>query len=435
MVKEPHMRAGFAQRDITPPVGVEMEGFNRPDPARSVHDPLKVRALALRQEEREAAIVAVDLLFYERGAMDRLKGHIARRLGLLPQQVLVNFSHNHSGPRVSRWHYSGAPSEHYLRLVETRLIEAIREARQEIRPVCLEATMGRSRLPLSRRRINEEGEATWGPAPSQPVCRALPLCVFRDAPDSVLACVFSISCHPTINHAPVLSAEYPGVAVRRLNEHFGTDGCLFLQGAGGDAKPLNIADGEIWQDDAGFDAVEDAGRIVAEDVIAAAGRLQAVEPDLRYDLTEARFALKPAPKPSTFRVIRDHPEISEHRKRWAAEMLQIIEIHGTPPTHVPLLVHGMVLGKNVRMIGVEAELGSELGEQLISACGEGVTFPLGYTNGSRINLPCDRQLPQGGYGVDTSWEYHWPSRLAPGVDEALEKAVRRIDGPSGRPVD
>jgi hypothetical protein len=423
------MHAGFAEREITPPVGTEMEGFNRPEPARGVHDPLKVRTLALQQGQREAAIVGLDLLFYERGAMDRLKGRIARQLGLFPRQVLVNFSHTHSGPRVSRWHYSGKPSQHYLLFVETQIVESLSSARKNLRPVRMEAAMGTSRLPLSRRRINEQGRAEWGPDPDAPVCRALPLCLFRDNTDHVVAYLFSVSCHPTINHAPTLSAEFPGVAVRRLNEYFRTGGGIFLAGAGGDAKPTNIARGQEWLADADFDDVEAAGRIVAEDVVSAVQDLKSVQPALHCGMEDVPFALEHAPSPEHLRRKCDDPNIPKHRRRWAKDMLEILRLRGTLPTHAELFVQGVLLAEHVRIVGVEAELGSELGRQIMRTCPEEIAFPLGYTNGSRINLPCDRQLPQGGYGVDTFWEYHWPARLAPGVDDTLERAVRGLCRP------
>ena len=85
----------------------------------------------------------------------------------------------------------------------------------------------------------------------------------------------------------------------------------------------------------------------------------------------------------------------------------------------------------VRPIGVEAELGSKLGGLILEHYDRGVTFPLGYTNGSRINRPCDRQLPEGGCGVDTSWEYHWPAPLAAGIDERLSTALRQISEVDG----
>jgi hypothetical protein len=44
-------------------------------------------------------------------------------------------------------------------------------------------------------------------------------------------------------------------------------------------------------------------------------------------------------------------------------------------------------------------------------------------------MPCDRQLREGGYGVDTAWEFHWPAPLAPGIDAAVLAALETIRHP------
>ncbi len=80
----------------------------------------------------------------------------------------------------------------------------------------------------------------------------------------------------------------------------------------------------------------------------------------------------------------------------------------------------------VRLVGVEGELVGELGNRMLHSFPGGVTFPLGYTDGCRIYLPSSRMLPEQGYEVDSYWEYHWPSPLAPGIEGVLDAAVRRV---------
>ena len=67
-----------------------------------------------------------------------------------------------------------------------------------------------------------------------------------------------------------------------------------------------------------------------------------------------------------------------------------------------------------------------LGLLILREFNRGVTFPLGYSNGCQIYLTTDAMLPEGGYEVDSYWEYHWPAPLAPGGEKVLEDALRQL---------
>jgi len=56
------MEAGASEIDITPPVGMRMAGYFDERFATGVHDPLKAKALVLRQGNQEIAMVFCDLV-------------------------------------------------------------------------------------------------------------------------------------------------------------------------------------------------------------------------------------------------------------------------------------------------------------------------------------------------------------------------------------
>ena len=84
------------------------------------------------------------------------------------------------------------------------------------------------------------------------------------------------------------------------------------------------------------------------------------------------------------------------------------------------------LGRGLRLIGLEAEVTGELGNLILRHYAEGVTFPLGYTNGTQFYLPSDKQLAEGGYEAESAWEYHWPAPPAPGIDARLVAALESL---------
>jgi hypothetical protein len=99
---------------------------------------------------------------------------------------------------------------------------------------------------------------------------------------------------------------------------------------------------------------------------------------------------------------------------------------GTLPTSVPVALHSMLLGNGLRMIALEGEPVAELGTLMLGLFDQGVTFPLGYTNGCQLYLPVTRMLPEHGYEVDSFWEYHVPAPLAPGCEQPMVAALRDL---------
>lgn len=421
------MRAGFAGVTITPPIGIAMEGLGQAGGCTRILDDLFIRALYLQDEQHAALLVSSDLLFFERDFANRLKEMLRRQMNLSPEQILLNTTHNHAGPRMTRWAYSGAPDPEYLDLIEARLSQAAREARAKAGEVSIEAGMGRSRLPVSRRRPNKNGKIEWAPWHAGAICDALPICLLKGPDGRIVSLLFSVACHPSIWYETQITSEYPGVAVRELNRHFNTEGAMFLQGAGGDSKPCVIAeDDRCWRHGTITD-IENAGRQVAAEVIGCVEEgLARITPELRYELHEMRWLLQAPPAQSYFQKLVDAADIPAQRRSWAADMLRALNRGGELPKAVPIQLHCLQLGAGLRLIGLEGEPVAELGNLILSRFPEGITFPLGYTNGAQIYLVVSHMLAEGSYEVDSYWEYHWPAPLAPGMEKILTDALATV---------
>jgi neutral ceramidase len=400
---------------VSPPLGMPMEGLGQPGGCVAVHDELYARALYLRHGDDELVILSYDLLFFERRDVDRIKGAVGRRLGLPPRSILLNTSHNHAGPRLTRWYYSDGPDPDYLDQVVAATEGTAAAARDGAVPARLRAGSTSTDVPVSRRRPDGSGRVSWAPHPAGEVCAALPVCQVLDGAGRTLALLFSVSCHPSMIHLSEVTAEYPGVAARHLGERLGTQGAFFLQGCGGDAKPRPIA-GETWRRGT-WEEMERAGRDVADAVwaLVEAG-LRDVTPSLRSFQTEVPWPLEQAPDRVSLEALRDAAGTPEPRRRWASDMLRL-ESRAALPREVPVTLHVVQLGRGLRLVGLEGEAVGALGNRILATYRRGVTFPLGYTDGCQLYLPATSQLPEGGYEVESYWEYHWPARFARDAEE------------------
>lgn len=421
-------KAGFSKAEVNPPLGMMLEGLGQKDGARTIHDDLFVRALYLQQGKRRFLFLAYDLLFFERAMIDRCKGALGAALDLAPAQILINHSHTHAGPRLTHWAYSDGAEPAYLDEIVAASVAAALAARAAARPATITGGLAHTQMPVSRRWIRDDQTCAWAPSRKNSICDAVPFFVFRGRRGQVLSVLFSVSCHPSTYYDSDISADYPGAAVRRLNAHFATDGALFLQGTGGDAKARQIAVEKEYFRRGTWDDVEAAGAEVAAAVVAAVGHgLQEIAPDLAWHLEELAWPLLPAPGRAQFEAVLNDPDEREPRRRWARDMLRQLDRRGSLPDRVPVSLHAVRLGAGARLIGLEGEAVGDMGNLILRqfAAG-GVTAPLGYTDGCQLYLPVTPMLPQHGYEVDSFWEYHHPAQVAPDAEQRLLDALHRL---------
>ncbi len=133
------LRIGSAERDITPPVGGYMAGFDLGRTSASISSPLKVRVLVLETAARRFAIVGVDNLGVMRDDVDWLKAGLP---GFANGDVFVCASHTHAGPDlIGMWgtyFLTSGRDRDYLTALGAAMTAAVAEARRTAAPARLE---------------------------------------------------------------------------------------------------------------------------------------------------------------------------------------------------------------------------------------------------------------------------------------------------------
>ena len=426
------MKAGFAKIRITPPLGSLMYGWGDRDlnGCTAIHDDLFVRALYAEQDGEPGLILSYDLLFFSRAHADRYKGALGRFLDLTPRQILLHTTHTHLGPMLGMGQWAHAdflpPDRLYLDQIERATNEAARQAREGAREATLWAGKTRTSLPMSRRKLDENGIAKWEPNPEGEIYDALPFCLFKDAEGKAICLLFSVSCHPSTVKGTEISADYPGVAMNLLDDYLGITSSLFLQGAGGETKPSVSVKGNRFEGDWG--CIKAAGEMVANAVIAAMkNSLVPVEPEIRTSLVELSLPLQPSSSRESYRAIADDAGARGPKRKWAQRQIDRLDRQEKLPQAASLLLQGIQLGRNLRLIAVEAEVLAPLGALIDRFYTDGITFPLGYSNGTAFYLPTSQMIEkEGGYEVNSFWEYGLPAGLDVGVENILVEGLKRL---------
>lgn len=227
------LQAGWAERKITPEVGVPMGGYSgRGNEKRStgVRDDLYVRALAFSDGRDKIVLVGSDMLIIPPNLSAAVRERVAPT-GLNPSQILFNASHTHCGPggfmpglisEISGGEYDPA----LIEFLATAFAEAITEAYEKLAPAALAS--GSVEAPqFIRNRARETGI----------VDPELSFLVVRRE-DGQTCYLTSFSAHPTIFGGSMMefSAEYPGELVRHIESSTGHE-AHYLGGAVGSMGP------------------------------------------------------------------------------------------------------------------------------------------------------------------------------------------------------
>jgi hypothetical protein len=241
------LEAGFAETDITPKVGgspVYMAGFGQNRKATGVHDPLKVRAVVLKDGDRKLALVSVDLVGYP-------FPHIVSVRRRLPNftYVLVSSTHNHEGPdTIGLWGSSPFKSgvdPAYMKSVEEQVTRAVREAQTATRPASVR--LGTARAP----ELLHDGR--------EPYIKhdELTALQFTDRAGKPVGILVQWNCHPETlgSKNTQLSADFVGATVHYLRQKYGCPVAYFTGTVGGlmtslqvevrDEKGTLLADGTL----------------------------------------------------------------------------------------------------------------------------------------------------------------------------------------------
>ncbi len=448
------MHAGFSRVDITPPVGILLMGTCAASDriCQGVHDPIHVRALYLRRGERQLLIMGFDVCFVGRQDADRLKAVLHRRLGLSPSDILLNASHSHASPPLGIFldlMYI-PPQWDYLDQLDEAVTRAATEARDAATEVQLRAGRTTSQLSINRRLVRPQRTYN-APNPDGFVYRDAPYVLFEAAGGEPVCLLFQGVGHPTAMQAPLVSADFPGAAMNALDQRLGRTCSLFLQGPAGDSRPANL----VARDSLGWTVDPDGNRVpvTAEDGIPA---WNFDEPDLRIPeageqlareihdgmnaqldpvhecelhsvIVETHWPLQP-PDRAAYESLASTPDVAslDVHRLWARRQLALMD-RGRQITAAPVLLQGMTIGEGLRLLALEGEPVSELGQVMAEPfADDGVTFALGYTNGDALYLVASHMLDEGGYEPESYWQYGFPSPLAHGTEQVLADGVQQL---------
>ncbi len=269
-------KAGVASVSITPQEPIHLLGYpNRTKPFESVDQNIFTKALAIEDSQgHRGVIVTSDLVGFQNAYTAAICERICERTKLERGQIILNASHNHTGPLVSLdpmkqgnlAHGSMTEAEaertvKYSRELQDKIVKLVDDALADLQPARL--SWGTTNVGfVMNRRVGKPGAISMAANPQGIVDRTVPVLKIASPDGKLRGVLFGCACHNTTltSDHNLISGDYAGAAQELLQRKYPGTVALFMSGCGADANP---------EPRGGLDQVRQHGAELADAVIHA----------------------------------------------------------------------------------------------------------------------------------------------------------------------
>lgn len=426
------MKVGTATAEITPELGLVMEGYeSRKGGASGVHDPLMVRVLVAEGPEAAVALIVADLIQIDPPLQALIVDGVVGRTGIPRERMQLVGTHTHSGPMLRE------PSD-VMRRIATTIVETAENAWIARQEALAAVGVGRVEGIGANRRPN-----------GGPVDDRVTVTRFDALDGRPIGTLVNYGCHPTTlgPNNTLYSADYPGVACRAIEAAVGGT-AIFTTGPQGDVNPGGYSpEGSMvgvvvpWRT---FASAERYGRLVADCAVAVRASLRPEPSDRVWgdsrvlelerkalpDAIAARAAARSAARTEEEVRGADLSYDATYHAAVAAAYADLIAGQAEDPERdgpVRVRVSALALGPLLHA-GVQGELFVALGQRIRSGLGEDSTCIAALCDGTIGYIPTAEAYEIGAYEPNASvLRAGQGERLADAVVElaaALPPAVR-----------
>ena len=262
------MKIGFAQKTITPPLGMELGGYAGYRPNSGVHDPLYCKVIVAEQQSNCYALIVLDLMCADESLCERIAAAVAP-LGISKERLIVSAIHSHAAPAgvfpdegalacVNRAIVPQNPAfSAYMQSVVDAAADACAEATAALEP--FKVRTGCSAMPPIGSERHSGAQANGMLTAAEILTQSGKKLIFYNFP-----------CHPTVLSAAnlLVSADFVG----QIHGNLDADMTVFTNGAAGDIST------RFTRRESSFEECARMGKLAAEYIRAALAEKPFQEP-------------------------------------------------------------------------------------------------------------------------------------------------------------
>ncbi|HEY9487865.1 MAG TPA: neutral/alkaline non-lysosomal ceramidase N-terminal domain-containing protein, partial [Chryseosolibacter sp.] len=258
--------AGAALSNITPKIGVSMNGNFQDQNAKHIHDELHARCIVLDDGEMRLAIVVADLCMVPREILDETKRRAHAITNIPVENMLISATHTHSAGTACAVFQSEADTG-YVTFLSDRIADAVIRANNNLAPARIGWGVGQEPSQVFNRRwrmkpgtaitnpFGTTDQAVMNPGignpnllePAGPTDPEVPLISIQSLDGRPIALLANYSLHYVGGSLPgEVSADYYGMFADRMNAMLGADRqdppfvAMMSNGTSGDINNINF---------------------------------------------------------------------------------------------------------------------------------------------------------------------------------------------------
>ncbi len=428
---EPTFQAGFAERDITPAIGMEAPGGYGKAYHKSLHDPCKVRAAVFSEQSSRVAVVGIDALFIRRPTVLAIRKEIQEKCGIAPEAVMIAASHSHAaGPvgyflpgefdeasslvRSLVYDKSVVANPEYLARVQSEIVAAVVAADAAKVPARAAAGFGRDEQAAFNRRFQmRDGIAMTHPGqgnpdivePAGPIDPQVGVLGVWSNEGQFLGCVVNFACHGTTGPGGI-SADWICYLEKTIRGLMGDQTVVvFMPGMAGDVTQVDNRNPYQVRQFGEVSARYVGGRIGAEAVKTlvaveqSAGPLSPVAAESRV-LNIKRRVPKPERIARALELVQQGPDKVDATEWTFAKETVVLDARIKKEPVAQVEVQAVQVGPAI-FLSCPAEYFCQYGLDIKAGSKFPFTFPVSLANGCIGYVPTEEALGPKGGGYET----------------------------------
>ncbi len=419
----PALRAGAATANISPWLGMSINGSMQDSKALYVHDELHARALVLDDGKTRLAIVVADSCMIPREVVAEAKARIRERSGLTADHVLISATHAHSCPTAGPV-FQSKPDPHYLQLLALRIADAVQQGVANLVPARIGWGVGQDdRQVFNRRWKMKPGSIPADPfglttdrvkmnppvaspnliEPAGPIDPDVSVVAVQQSDGRPLALLSNYSLHYVGGVGPGhVSADYFGEFARRVETLLQAEKfdppfvAMMTNGTSGDINNVNFRTPRPRR--TSYEQI----RLVAADLAQEAARVALTAGYHDRVSLDARAAdlMLGVRRPSPEELERAEALVGQAQ---GTDLRTVEEIYAREtlllskyPAEVPVTVGALRIGP-IGIVAIPCEVFAEIGLELKASSPLKPMFTIELANGYNGYLPTKAQHALGGY--------------------------------------
>jgi neutral ceramidase len=422
------IKAGFAERDISPGIGMEQPGGYGKSFHRTFHDACKVRVALFDDGKKTAVVIGLDSLVVPRQVVLDARAQIEKATGITGDAVLIGASHSHSSGPVGMvmpgeydtasdlvkklaYEESSCADPGYLLRLTHEIVAGVVVANQNKVPVQLGCGFGQEDKVSFNRRLRMKNGQSWShPGAGNPdileyagpIDPQVGVIGAWDMQGQLVGVVVNFACHATTNPGGI-SANWIQYLEKTIQGGLGTHApVVFMQGACGDITQVdNLSTSQRPKPEEWSQLV--GGRVGAEAirVLLSMPKITAAPIETRQEVLK----IKRRP-PSTQRVAKSLDIASKPREAgdstdylFAKEILMLDHLNKMNPL-VDCEVQCIKVGPAC-FVSDPAEYFVQYGLDIKKGSHHVFTFPCELSNGIVGYVPTEEAFGPHGGGYET----------------------------------